>query len=419
VNIIKWFTTPHSPNLDKKNFVNVQVDAIAVGMASAAAPFIPVYLTRLNASSFEISLLTTMPAITGLLLSIPLGRLLQKQENIVPWFSASRVLYLLAYALTGIIGFFIPEKNLVTAILVIWAYATIPQTALSIAFSVVMNAVAGPDGRYELLSRRWSILGTTTAITVYIIGQILGWITFPLNYRVIFIGLSIAGFISFYFSSQLKLTPPEKPLDQAESRGGLKNYFSLIWKEKAYTAFITRRFVFLTGSAMSAPLFPLYFVRVVHMPDSIIATISTVQTAVVILGYYFWIRQTRKKGSRWVILWTTLGVSLYPILTGITPYAPAIIFYAAMVGIFQAGLNLVFFDELMKLVPPAYSATFVSFAQGFQYVSSILSPLIGSYIGDHISVGFGLIVSGSIQLAGFLMFALDIPKVRQETKTGS
>jgi asparagine synthase (glutamine-hydrolysing) len=41
---------------------------------------------------------------------------------------------------------------------------------VNVAFSVVMNAVAGPEHRYDLMSRRWSILGLTSAFTVALVG---------------------------------------------------------------------------------------------------------------------------------------------------------------------------------------------------------------------------------------------------------
>ncbi|HQN45312.1 MAG TPA: hypothetical protein PLA25_14340, partial [Anaerolineaceae bacterium] len=76
----------------RKNYINVQVDGVGVGLANAASPFLPVFLARLQASSYEIGLLSSMPAITGLLLSIPLGQFLQTRRNVVPWYSVARVL---------------------------------------------------------------------------------------------------------------------------------------------------------------------------------------------------------------------------------------------------------------------------------------------------------------------------------------
>jgi hypothetical protein len=79
--------------------------------------------------------------------------------------------------------------------------------------------------------------------------------------------------------------------------------------------------------------------------------------------------------------------------------------YAGLSGIFQAGLDLVFFDELMKTFPAQYSATFVSLAQSLQYVSTVAAPLVGTYLADHIGISGALIVSGLLRFLGFAMFA--------------
>ncbi len=258
---VKWFSTPQSTTqIDRGNFVNVQIDAIGVGLASAAAPFLPVYLTRLGASTFEVGLLTSMPALTGLLLSIPLGQYLQRQKNIVPAFSKARLLVILSYAMTGLLSFFLTQHGAVIGILGVWALATIPQTLLAISFTVVMSKVAGPVGRYELMTRRWSILGLTTTITVLILGQVLDRVAFPINYQSMFLLLSLGGLISYYFSSHIRLSDSEyQPSEAHNVRERVSEYIGLILSEKQFVSFVAKRFVFLLGTTLAAPLFPCVF----------------------------------------------------------------------------------------------------------------------------------------------------------------
>jgi len=417
---IKWFTTPSvGRNIQRKNFINVQIDAIGVGLASAASPFLPVFLTRLDATTVEVSLLTSMPAFTGLLLSIPLGQFLQKQTNIVRWFSIARLMVIASYALTGLATFLLSPSFTVKTILLIWALATIPQTIVSIAFSVVMNSVAGPDGRYELMTRRWSILGITTTLTVLLVGQILDNIIFPLNYRLVFLMLSLGGLISYYFSSQLDL-PPQMPPPLTHShniRERIGEYINLIIAEKPFTRFISRRFVFTIGTTLAAPLFPIYFVRQLNASDSWIATITTAQSAILILGYFFWTGQTRRRGAQFVLLATTFGLSLYPIMTGLTSSLWPIPLYAGLAGIFQAGLNLVFFDELMRTVPDKYSATFVAVAQVVQYVAAMLAPFLGTALAEWFGFPVAFIASGALSLIGFALFLQDRAKNKSQSLT--
>jgi Na+/melibiose symporter-like transporter len=276
-----------------------------------------------------------------------------------------------------------------------------------VAFSVVMNAVAGPTKRYELMSRRWSLLGLTTALTVAITGQVLDRIDFPINYQLVFMGLSLGGLISYYFSSHIDLPAVETILEKQglSLRARLKENLALVANERAFVSFNLKRFVFITGQTLAIPLFPLYYVRVLHASNSWIGVIATAQTAVMLIGYFFWTRQSRRRGSRFVLLWTTFGISLFPAVIASTRQIEWVVFIAGLGGILQAGIDLVFFDELMKTVPEEYSATFVSYAQSIQYLSSFIAPLIGTTLATWIGIPGAMLVSTAIRLLGFALFA--------------
>ena len=412
MNIFHWSVAPEDATpVQKKNFVNVQVDAVGVGIASAAQPFLPVFLARLGASNAQVGLLTTMPALTGMILALFVGRFLQTRKNIIPWFSRARFTGIACYALTGLMPFIVPRDYVVPAVLAVWAFATLPQTITNVCFSVVMNAVAGPKGRYELMSRRWSVLGLTTAITVALVGQALDRIGFPVNYQIVFIVLSLGGFITLYYSGSIVIPDNERatrPLDAPISER-LTAYFGSIRGERPFISFLTKRLIYMSGSALSLPLFPLYFVREVNASDWWIGVITTGQTAIQLLGFYIWMRLSKRRGSRFVLLATALGLALYPAFTALTLRVELIVFYAALAGIFQAGLDLVFFDELMKTVPPKRSATFVSVAQMMEYFPRIIAPILGTLLANYIGLGGGLLVSASLRLLGFALFALDLP----------
>ena len=78
---------------------------------------------------------------------------------------------------------------------------------------------------------------------------------------------------------------------------------------------------------------------------------------------------------------------------------------AAIASIFQAGIDLVFFDELMKTIPIKYSATFVSIAQSSQHLSGVFAPLVGSSLATQVGVRFALGASSLVRFAGFALFA--------------
>jgi MFS family permease len=392
--------------IQKRNFRYVQIDAIGVSISNVAAPFLPVFLTRLGASNFQVGLLSSMPGITGLVLAMFVGRFLQTRKSIVPWYSLSRLLVILCYALTGILTLLVSERLVIIATLVIWAFSTIPQTALGIAFSVVMNAVAGPEGRYALLSRRWAIFGLTGVIGTFIVTRLIDLLSFPLNYAIMFMVLSLGGFFSFYFSRKITLpdqVPPPLP-DMRSPIQNLRSYLALLRAHPVFLSFSTKRFVYFSALVLSQPIMPLFLVREVHAADSQIGTVNMTFTLTMLVGYFLWPRVSRRRGARPVLLATTLGMTFYPALSAATPNINLIILYAGISGLFQAGLDLVFFDELMKTVPPEYSATLVALAQSMQYFSMVVAPLLGTSLANYIGLGGVLWLSAALRFFGFLLF---------------
>lgn len=399
-------TTEEELQIQKRNFRNVQIDGVGVSISNVSAPYLPVFLTRLGASNFQVGLLSSMPGVTGLFLALIVGRFLQTRKNVVPWYGLSRLLVILCYALTGILTLLIAQKYVIIATLAIWAFATLPQTALAVAFSVVMNAVAGPEGRYRLLSRRWAIFGITGVVGTFIVTRVIDLIDFPVNYAVMFMVLSLGGFLSYYFSNQIKIPDQTQSVlsQTGTSTSGLKNYLALLRANPAFVSFASKRFVYFSALMLSLPVMPLYYVREVHATDSQIGTISMTMSLVMLVGYFMWPRFSAKFGGRFVLLATTFGMIFHPALNAATTRVELVILYAGLAGLFQGGLDLVFFDELMKTVPAEYSATFVSLAQSMQYFSMILAPLLGTWLANYIGLSGALWLSAGLRLIGFVLF---------------
>ena len=398
--------TEEQLQIQKRNFQNVQIDGVGVSISNVAAPYLPVFLTRLGASNFQVGLLSAMPGVTGLLLAIFVGRFLQTRKNIVPWYGLSRLLVIMCFALTGILTFFVDGQYLIVATLAIWAFATLPQTALAVAFSVVMNAVAGPEGRYALLSRRWAIFGVTGVVGTFIVTRVIDLIQFPLNYAIMFLVLSLGGFVSYYFSNKIQI--PDQPA-VSRSQGGASgnrsvNYLALLRANPSFVSFSSKRFVYLSALALSLPVMPLYYVREVNATDSQIGTFNMTMTLLMLVGYFLWPRLSHRYSGRFVLLATTCGMIFHTALTAATTRVELIILIAAFAGLFQSGLDLVFFDELMKTVPPEHGATFVALAQSMQYFSTVLAPLIGTWVASYVGLSSALWLSAGLRLIGFILF---------------
>ncbi|MGD0709132.1 MAG: MFS transporter [Anaerolineaceae bacterium] len=400
----------------------VQLDAVGIGLSNAATPFLAVFLTRLGSSSVQVGLLTTMPAICGLLLAIPLGHWLERQKNIIPWYSATRFLSIFAYTLTGLIPFILPRSAWVVAILIIWGTITVPQAILSVIFSMVMSDMAGPEGRFELLAKRWSLMGLVAAVMLVLTGQFLERVAFPINYQIVFIFLSLGGILSTYSTAKTVLprkNPPPPPVSSTSFITRARDYIHMIAREKPFLSYTLKRFIFASGIALVAPLFPLFFVRVARLDDGWIANINTAQTVLLIIGYLFWSRQSKSRDTKFILLCAIIGQALYPILLSTTSLPFIIIFLAGMAGFAQGGSDLVLFDELIKTIPPALYATFISFNQGVLYIATIIGPMVSTTLSNKIGLGYALALGGGIELVGFVLFLIEKRAAKYRTSATS
>ena len=408
-----WFrwslAPPEASSIERRNFINVQGDGIGVGMFGGADPFLAVFLVRLGASNLQVGLLTSMPAVIGLLMAVVASRFLQRQRNVAPWYSRVRAVQGIAYALTGLVTLAVPAQHAVSVLLGIWAVVAFPQTIAAITFSMVMNAVAGTNGRYELLSRRWSVMGLTTAVTLFFAGQLLARLSYPYNYQTVFILLSSGGLISLYFSRQLVIPdielPPPAPYMPLLLR--LRSTWLDIYANSRFVSFIRMRFVFLSGIALATPIMPLYFLREAHFNEAAISFIGTAHTLALVIGYGLWARIARVKSARLLLLSTTLGLALHPLLVASTVNLGALVLLGGLAGWVQAGLDLVFFDEMMKSVPSGHPEIFLAVSQISIYVALIGAPLLGTMLANFIGLGGTLWVSAGLCSLSFLMFLGD------------
>jgi hypothetical protein len=396
-----WLASPADTR--QRNIRSVLVDGIGVGIVAGVSSFLAVFLVRLGASPLLVGLLTSMPALTGMLLAIPIGRFLERQRNMVPWYSRARALVQASFALMGLVPFFFAPEGSAVAIIAIWALVTLPQTIVNITFTVVMGAVAGPRQRQYVMSRRWAILGATTAITVALVGAVLDRLSFPLNYQVVFIASCLGGLLSFAFSSQISI-PDNQPQAAAAEGRGLRDAWRVLRTNPTFGRFVLSAFVFNFGLNLALPLFPLYWVRELNASDFWIGLINTVNNGIVLVGYFMWTAVTRRKGNVLVLRLCAFGLVLYPLLTGLTGSVPPLLLYAALAGIFAAGLNLVLFDISLATVPPDRVASYIALYQLTTYVATLVAPLLGTFLAEWVGYAMALFVAAALRLAGAALF---------------
>ena len=399
-----------------RNVRLVQRDSVAVGIVNASTPFLPVLLLRLGGTTLQVSLLTAFPAVAGFLFAIPVGRFLQRRPNVVPWYSGARLVAQLAFGAMALAMLVLPQGKgwapgaapAAIAVLAIWALQTAPNTMVNVAFPVVIDGASGPSRRLDLISRRWSIMGLTTAITVAVAGQVLGVLPFPRNYALVFGAFAVAALASWWNSHRIRL-PDQEPLPQRPSgrRLRLAEFAGVLRARPSFLAFEVRSFVYTAGAYMAMPLIPLYYVREVHASDAWIGVIGAVAAGTQLIGYWGWRRVSMRRGTRPVLLATLVGTALGPAALTLLGALPLVAVLAGITSVFAAGASLVLFEELMRRVPRGSAVTFTAVDQSVQNLAATVAPLAGGVLATAVGIRPALVVAAALGVLAFAMFGVE------------
>jgi predicted MFS family arabinose efflux permease len=124
-------------------------------------------------------------------------------------------------------------------------------------------------------------------------------------------------------------------------------------------------------------------VRQLGASDFEIGLINTVNSGIVMLGYFVWTALTRRRGNV-LVLQISFGLTLYPLLTALASDIAPIVEFAAIAGIFGAGINLVLFDISLATVPADKVASSIAVYQLTTHAATLVAPMIGTFLGDQL-----------------------------------
>lgn len=411
---INWLTKPSpSANINLQNFNLVMLDAVGLGIASSAGPFLNVFLVSIGATNNQIGLLASMPALAGIFMVLLVGQYIQKKGNTTKIASIAVFGTYLGYFFTGFLPFIVPKQYLVLSILIAWGFVTIPQTIMGVTYPTMLYGVAGEHGRFELTTRRWALLGLVSAILTAVIGQVLEFINYPFNYQLIFMVLSMGGLVSFTAVRRVNLDDVA-PHNNSTSEKFNSRQFVIIFKEnKPFANYVLKRFVYFIGGTLLGPVTSLYYIKDLKISVGWIGGFSTAATLSLIIGYFVWLRMSRKISSIRILLITTFMMALWPMILSMLRDETVIISLLLIVGLMQAGIDLIFFDELMKTIPADRSTLFISINMLFQYVANFIGPLLGTNLAEVVGLRGALICGGVLKLIAFSFFAQEAYKNRK------
>ncbi len=391
-----------------RNIVHFTIDTALQGlMMGGIFGFISVFAVRLDASNFMVSLLTSLPALVMAVSSIPAGRIVEQQRDLVRYTNRVRVSHRASFLLIAILPFLV-DKGLVEIIVLIWAIKSIPATLLESSWMAVVAEVIPAERRARVNGMRWAILSVVTAISTAAFGYVLDRLPFPLNYQIVFFVSFVGGMAGIYFFGKLRIpenVPPERPeSEQIALRQRARTYLHTM-NVPAFVKYEIAATVLRFGVNLPSALYTIYWIRNLGASDLWIGWQATVGKLALIVGYIIWGRLISRKGYRAPLLICSTLLGLYPVLTGLAQDQLWLPLIAVVQGFFTTGVDIAFFDTLLAVSPTERRPSFIALNTMLASLTIFFAPLVGNFLADWVGIPIVFFIAGGFHVLTAVLFS--------------
>ena len=402
---------PSSRAREDRNIRNLYRQTVWQGAINAViTTFLPIFVVRAGASTFEVGLVTSLPALVTILLSIPAAAFAATRRHLVRlvvltllgvWICAIAITFLPS-VLTGSAEPYVP-----LGIIIIFGISAVFSSASNPAWTAVLAEVVSPRRRPVVNGQRWAVFSVVGAATVFFSGWYLDAVAFPFGYQSLIVVATLAGLVSLYYLDQIERTTDghetisSLPRSPWRSFAGVPGMFRC---QPAFLRYVGTTFVYRLGIALPAALLPIFWVQELRSSDSLLGVRAMMAQALLVVSYTLWGRVASRKGYRWVLLACGLGTALYPALTGAVP-SPIWLIPAAMIwGFFAGGVDIALFEGLIDAIPVDQRVIYSAINTTFANLTVLIGPLLGIALAEIVGMRATLCVAGAVCLVGALLY---------------
>ena len=409
MNIMRFniFQQSDVPEKYRSNFWHLYFDIAWFGVLSGTAVnFLNVYVTRLGASGLQIGLLAAMAAIVNLFLAIPAGRWIEKRHTgrAVFW---SSVVFRLGYVLWIPLPWLFDAQGQIWALIILAFLMAIPLTPLGVGFNALF-AEAVPDRfRAQVAGTRNVTFAIAYMLTSFGAGYVLKNMPLEAGYQVIFaIGAFGAAMSSYHIyhvtpmeeTAPLLSTPLPASTSQTASPRGIKSALRLdIWRTPFRNVLLVL-FAFHLAHYMSAPIYPLYNVRILNLNDNNLGTGTALYYLTVLIGSTQFRRVAHRYGNKNVTGWSVAGMAIYPFMLAAAHTVWHYYVLSFLGGFLFAMVNGAYINYMLEKIPPDDRPSHLAWYSIILNIAILGSSLAGPAIAEVIGLANALIIFGVLRI---------------------
>ena len=394
---------------------------------SSAASFNAAFAIRLGATNADIGLLSSVPALLAILVSLPAGRILQNIRNRKPWLLGSLAIHRGSFIFIVLLPF-LAGTGLSMGPVAVWILILIgiPAHFFNIGFTAMLADVVSEDRRAAVFSGRQIIYNAAVSVLIFSLGRWLKLAPYPMNYQIMFLFGIVTSFVSIYYLTKINI--PEQVKKETTSKAiSLKNELirirAALVETPAFGQIVRNTLLQAFMVWMAGPLYVLYFVKTLKADESWLGLNGTISSIVTIFAYMIWRKWMVKLGEGKTLKATIVLASLYPLLVGISPSLTVILIAGVWANFFSAGTNLSHLNILLRIMPENRRTEYTAYWTILMNSGAFVAPLIGVELANIFGIVPTLIGCGifsAIGAFGFILWPIRIPApglppLREET----
>jgi len=342
-------------------------------------PLQTVYLTYLGFSAFHIGLVLAVPPF-ALLVQILIAFAMQSWQNRRFFAAMFGIVHRSLWVGTGLIPLAFTQDAWIPIYIAVWLVSMISGQAGGVVWTSLMADVVPPSVRGKYFGIRNTVHWAVVCVTLLAGGQIMERLPGTQGFIVLF-SLSAACVI---WNGWTYTRYPNPPFQRSENGRSLRMFVRPFSDRRflSATMFIS---VFILLQNTVIPLFSYVMLEVMDMTASKVTIVIMLQNMAMMLSYYYWGVLNSRYSANTLLLWT------FPIISAacavwagmsILPALLVLIVVHVLLGLGQAGYNLLIFNFLIGDSPKSERPMYVAVFSAFTGISGFIGPIAGGWLYD-------------------------------------
>ncbi|MEA4884312.1 MAG: MFS transporter [Clostridia bacterium] len=376
--------------------------SVAMGMVN---PFLAVFALSLGATNGVVGMITAVPALVNTIMYLPAAGMVERRRSKLRTSVTGALFTRVFYLLMAFVPFLPWAKYRATILVAAIGLQTIPAVVTAVAWTALMGETFPAEERARVFSMRSMFCSLVALLSSLLAGILLDRVPYPANYAALFVVSFLTSMVSLHYLSLMK----ETPMSEAASvrlplSARLRRPFVDKEHGRKFSVFTASALLLHLGINIAVPVYTIYHVRVLHLSNSIIGTLSLAGGLTAVLAYPMWGVVARRAGDAAVYTLSILAYALFPVMYGLSRSPGYLIALQAAVGFFNAGFAFTLFNLTLAYVNPTESANGIAVFNMLINATGIIAPFIATSVVSRWGIMPSFILSTLVRILGCVIF---------------